>query len=113
MLAKKYKLPVQSFAKKRPVFSRRCEFFGVKAAPNSLAFSRFGAVISRKVFPSAVKRNKLKRLFFRVVKKENLHLKDGMDILFIFYPSAANALPEEIEARIKKFARLFFEKKFF
>lgn len=113
MLAKKYKLPVQGFAKKKPAFSGRFDFFSAKTTPNKLAFSRFGAIISRKVFASAVKRNKLKRLLFRVIQKENYHLNPGQDVLFIFHPFSSGVadkkMDAEMEGQIKKTARLIFK----
>lgn len=81
MLAKKYKLPVKEFLDKKPRISGRTKFFLVRILLNNLKFSRFGVVISKKVSPSAVVRNKIKRIIFDFVRVNKLHLKLGKDIL--------------------------------
>ena len=87
MLAKKYRLPIQSVLNKSGrTFSGRS--FLIKAFSNQADFNRFGVVISKKVDKRAVKRNWIKRIVLDTAKKfvvaEN---KNKFDVLIIVYPA--------------------------
>lgn len=71
MLAKKYRLPIQVVIGKRGQ-SYKSRYFLLKIFANPLAFNRFGAVISKKVAPRAVDRNRLKRQIFNFFKNNSL-----------------------------------------
>jgi len=63
MLAKKYRLPIQEFVKKSGK-SYKSRHFLLKIFYSKGAHSRFGIVISKKVSPKAIARNKIKRRTF-------------------------------------------------
>ncbi len=103
MLAKKFRLPIQSFGRpgsNQKIKIVRSEYFTVKSKPNDLGFSRFGAVVSRKVSKSAVRRNKIKRMIFNFVRLNKLHLKPGSDFLIIVSPKTSQLAKNEIEEKI-------------
>ncbi|MDO8442685.1 MAG: ribonuclease P protein component [bacterium] len=87
MLAKKYRLPIQSVLNKSGQTFRSRSFL-IKVFSNQLEFNRFGVVISKKVSKLAVKRNLLKRMVLDAAKKfvsdEN---KNKFDILIIISPA--------------------------
>ena len=101
MLAKKFRLPIQSWLKERKkITTRKSDFFVIKASDNNLAFSRFGAVISKKVSKSAVKRNKIKRIIFDFIRLSKLHEFANKDVLIIVSPKTAELKKEEIEKEL-------------
>lgn len=81
MVAKKYKLPIQSFLAKKPKVTGKTDFFMIRQLPNNFDYSRFGVVISKKVSPSAVVRNKIKRIIFDFIRLNKFYNKVGKDIL--------------------------------
>jgi ribonuclease P protein component len=87
MLAKRYHLPIQNFlGKKGRVI--KTPYFLLKIFPAEQLSSRFGIVISRKVFKKAVDRNRLKRRIFNFLRE----IKDKLplaDYLIIVSPAAA------------------------
>jgi len=99
MLAKKFRLPIQKFIGQKSK-SVRSDFFIVKFRPNDLGFSRFGTVISKKVYKSAVKRNKLKRIIFNFIQAKKLHLKQNNDVLIIVSPKISRLTKAEIEEKL-------------
>lgn len=68
---------VFNFGKKK-----NSQYFLIKYKKNSLDFSRFAAVISKKKVSSAVKRHFIKRRFLNALKDSDLKNK-GFDIVFI------------------------------
>jgi ribonuclease P protein component len=68
--------------------SRASNFVVVKAMPNSLALSRYGFSVSKRV-GKAVTRNRVKRLLREILRI--MPLKSGFDIVFIARPAAATA----------------------
>jgi ribonuclease P protein component len=91
MLAKKYRLPIQSVLNKSGRTFRSRSFL-IKLFLNKLDFNRFGVVISKKVSKLAVKRNLIKRIVLDSAKKfvrqpadpEN---KNKADVLIIISPA--------------------------
>ena len=86
MLAKKYRLPIQSVLNKSGRTFRGRSFL-IKVFLNPVNFNRFGVVISKKVSKLAVKRNWIKRIVLDTAKKfvaaEN---KNKADVLIIISP---------------------------
>lgn len=68
MLAKKYRLPVQSVLKQRGV-TRRSRYFFLKIFPAALPYSRFSVVTSASTIKKATRRNQLKRLMYAAAKQ--------------------------------------------
>lgn len=103
MFAKKFRLPIQNWLKKRKkIITRKSDFFIIRASDNNLAFSRFGVVISKKVSKSAVRRNKIKRAIFDFVRLAKLHEAANKDVLIIVSPKTAELKKEEIEKELTK-----------
>ncbi|MBI5079181.1 ribonuclease P protein component [Candidatus Wolfebacteria bacterium] len=104
MLAKKFHLQIHQWRPAK-IFTQKSEYFTVKTSPNDSNFSRFGAIVSSKIFKSSVKRNRLKRIFFDFIRLNKLHLAGGQDVLLIFFPSVAKLTKEEIEKELKKYVK--------
>jgi len=87
MLAKKYRLPIQSVLNKSGRTFRSRSFL-IKLFLNQMDFNRFGVVISKKVSKLAVKRNLIKRIVLDCAKKfVPAANKMGSDILIIISPA--------------------------
>ncbi len=103
MLAKKFRLQIQDWFKERKkTVSRQSNFFAVKIRENGLSFSRFGAVIGKKVHKSAVRRNKIKRAIFNFIRLNKYHEAPGKDILIIVSPAASQLIRKGIKEELKK-----------
>lgn len=90
MLAKKFRLPIQSVLNKSGRTFRSRSFL-IKSFINQLDFNRFGVVISKKVSKLAVKRNLIKRIILDLAKKfvhqpADAENKNKQDILIIISP---------------------------
>jgi len=94
MLAKKYKLPVQSFVKKAGK-THRSRHFLLKVFDPAKKYSRVGVIISRKTAAKAAKRNQLKRIVFNFFR-QHIAALPIKDYLVIVLPSAAEADKEEL-----------------
>ncbi len=55
-----------------------------KIKENNLGFPRFGFVVSKKNFPKAIERNKIKRILREAIKKEEL--KKNIDVIIVVNP---------------------------
>lgn len=99
MLAKKYKLPVGDFFKKK-LKKKKSDFFDVFFSESGLKFSRFGVLIGKKFSAKAVERNKFKRIVFETVRKKEFFKKPGKDVLISLFPIAKKASREEFEKKI-------------
>jgi len=87
MLAKKYRLPIQSVLNKSGRTFRGRSFL-IKLFLNQLDFNRFGVVISKKVDKRAVKRNLIKRIVLDLAKKFIIaESNNGFDVLIIISPA--------------------------
>lgn len=100
MLAKKFKLPIQKINFKNSEIVRD-DYFLIKIISNNLNFSRFGVVVSSKVFKKAILRNKIKRIIFNSIIINNFHLSPGNDILIIVSLKAVSLTKEKIQERIR------------
>ena len=111
MLAKKFRLQLQNYTPDKKnsalklLHSSKSVFFSVKIFINHLNYSRFGLVISLKVSPSAVQRNKIKRIIFNNLRLSGEYLKPGRDIVIIVLPATNKLSKEELEKEIKKILR--------
>ena len=101
MLSKKHKLPIQHFIGVRPQQTVRSPYFTLKIFSTTLLYSRFGVVISKKVFAKATQRNQLKRLFFGHIQGIISKLPKA-DYLFIFSPVVAKLEKEEVGNEMDK-----------
>lgn len=75
--------------------------FRLKILENSLAFNRFGFVVSKKVDKKAVARNSLKRRFRGCLEIFFKEIKTGHDMLFIVKKEALNKKTAELCESIK------------
>lgn len=103
MLAKRYKLNIAEFIKKRPSFVKKGPFFAAKTVKNDLSYSRFGVVVGKKVDKRATERNKIKRMFYRIIRERNLNTIFGQDVMITIYPEIKQFSQEEIMRLIKEF----------
>lgn len=102
MLAKKFRLPIQSWMKdkNKKAITKKGNFFIVKVLPNNLGFSRFGAIIGLKTAKKATRRNRLKRTIFNFIRLNNFHLRPGKDFLIIVLPVAGQSAKTDIEKEL-------------
>lgn len=105
MLAKKFRLPIQNWAKgkNKKFVSQKGNFFIAKIKDNDLNFSRLGLVISTRINKSAVKRNLLKRTIFNFVRLNKFFGVYGKDILLIILPTASHLEKTQIEKELLLF----------
>ena len=103
MLAKKYKLNIAEFIKKRPTFVKKGPFFAVKIVANGLSYSRFGVVVGKKVDKRATERNKIKRLFYRTINERKIQYVPGYDVMVMVYPEIKQFAKEDIAKILKGF----------
>lgn len=100
MLAKKYRLPIQSVIGKKEWGKLKTPFFLIKIFSNQFSYARFGIIISKKVAPKATARNRIKRIIFSACNpKENA----GKDFLIIANPKIKELGKEEIKKLLNKF----------
>ncbi len=104
MLAKKFRLQIQNWLKDRnkKIFSRKSDFFIVRFSVNGLDLSRFGAIISKKVSKSAVKRNRIKRIIFDFVRINKLNEFGGKDTVITVLPPAVKLDKIEMEKELSR-----------
>lgn len=105
MFRKKQRLPIQFFLKKTSLQTKSSDFFVLKLFGTTNNYSRLGIIISKKVSPSAVVRNKIKRTtsdFFKKNQKQ-LPIKD-----FLLIPKHQISLKtkHEIIADLEKLLNL-------
>lgn len=103
MIAKRYKLNIAEFIKKRPTFAKKGPFFAVKGISNGLSYSRFGVVVGKKVDKRATERNKIKRMFYEAIRERKLALIPGQDVMIVIYPEIKQVEKEEVAKIIKEF----------
>ncbi len=76
------------------------QLFGLKAINNSLEYSRYVVIISKKVNKSAVERNRIKRVVKNVLKKYDTQIKKPIDCVIISLKPVNKASFEKIEKAI-------------
>ncbi|HYA38978.1 MAG TPA: ribonuclease P protein component [Candidatus Methylomirabilis sp.] len=75
--------------------------FRVYATPNSYSYGRLGIVISRRVSPRAVERNRVKRCIRESFRHDQANLA-GLDIVVVANPGAAGASVECLRTSLQK-----------
>ncbi|MBI4992409.1 MAG: ribonuclease P protein component [Candidatus Harrisonbacteria bacterium] len=105
MLKKKYRLPIQAMLGKKGQ-TLKTSFLSLKIFPSNLSYSRFGAVISKKVAAKATARNKLRRIIFSAIEpyfgEEKKFFIDKRDFLVIIYPAVKDLSREEIKMHLRE-----------
>jgi ribonuclease P protein component len=100
MLKRIYRLPASTRLNLARTYSD--PLFVLKIAPNSLSYSRFGFIISKKVTPLAVDRNRSKRLLRSCVEDHFSEIKPAHDHLFIIRKNLSDMKKEDVYKEIKK-----------
>jgi len=73
--------------------------------------SRFAVVISKKVLKSAVRRNRVRRRIYEIIRRELPNLKNSQDIAVIVFSAEVLAMSHaELQTAIKN---LFFQAKLY
>ena len=99
MLAKQYRLPIQTtLGKKSRIL--KTPYFLIKIFPTSLPYGRAGIVASLKISKKAVIRNSLKRKFFLILDKEFLIRHSGKDFLIIANPRITELNQTELKNQV-------------
>jgi ribonuclease P protein component len=79
--------------------------FGLNFIPNGLEYHRLGLVVQKRFWPSAVRRNRIKRVireWFRLYKGEIA--RPAKDIVVVARPGAEKLSPGDLH---KEFSRVF------
>jgi ribonuclease P protein component len=77
------------------------DFLSFKWKLNGLKVSRFGFIVSQKISKKATVRNKIKRRLRELLKLNLLHLKKGIDGIFIACPGLEKKIFYDMETSIK------------
>ncbi len=85
MIAKRFRLPIQSVVRRVPLATVRFDAAMLKIFSSTISYPRCGVVISKKVAPSAVRRNTLRRRVFDVFSAGAAHIPPR-DYLLIMNP---------------------------
>lgn len=118
MLAKKHRLPINSFPVKAKVFYRG-RHLTIKAASNNLPYSRVGIIVTKKTASGAVVRNRLRRkifdLFGKAIVSDGSRLRQDFgeprDLLVLVRPirlmkTEEESLMSELETAVKKLSNV-------
>ena len=79
------------------------DFLVVKMLKNNLKENRFGFIVSKKVSPKAVVRNKVKRRLRDALSKELGAIKEAQDIIFIALPGIEKKEYSDIKEAVSSF----------
>ena len=74
----------------------------LKFAENGLDACRFAFIVSKKISPKAVDRNRIKRRLSEIVRAEIRNMKPGKDILLIAIKGAGKASFDEFGKTVKR-----------
>lgn len=90
MLAKKFRLPVNTFPARAKVLYRG-RFLTLKTSSNHLSYNRIGIIVTKKSVPYATQRNRLRRKVFgllgeEVGKPSYVKTTEGRDLLVLLKP---------------------------
>lgn len=100
MLKKKYRLG--SKQKIEANKSLHTDYFLLRIGKNSLPFCRFRFIVSKKIDKRAVIRNKIRRLFSKVIEDLVGKIENGYDFVFIIKKEVNSANDGKIMLSIKK-----------
>ena len=78
------------------------KFLMLKAVENSLSFSRFGFVVSKKISKKAVERNRVKRLMSESIRLSQEKIKPGFDVVFVSKAGIVGKSFEEVKELMEK-----------
>jgi ribonuclease P protein component len=103
MLKKKFRLTREAFRGARLRSGPRTEFFLIKESPSSLPHARFAVLVPKKIEKKAVKRNQIRRRFYRALGALGAPvLLSRRDLIIQVLPPAREAPYKEIEAAIER-----------
>ena len=103
MLAKRFKLPIQDAFKRRGN-TLRSSGFTLRLLSSEQPMSRFAIVVGSSVFPKAVLRNRIRRIFFNIARGAAPALP-CRDYLMIALPHARDLSIPEARAEIEQLFR--------
>ena len=72
-------------------------FLFLKFSENNLRVSRFAFIVSKKISPKAVQRNKIKRRLRDIIQKIIPEIKTGFDLVIIAQKGTGNVKFQEVE----------------
>lgn len=101
MLAKKYRLPVQTAVGKKGKETHFPDFL-IKIFPNSLTHPRFGVILKKGVVKKAVDRNRIRRTVFDAIRNsENFAALPNLDVMIIAGKPVVQMKKEILISRIQ------------
>lgn len=100
MIAKKHKLPIELFLRKKAARTKKTSYFTIKVFPAAKQFSRFGLISGRIVFKKATARNKFKRIIFRWLREHQTELP-LLDYLLVARSPLLQLNPESVLKELK------------
>jgi ribonuclease P protein component len=103
MLAKPYRLPA-TIRLQHPLPYSSSNFI-VKFKKNIGGVSRFGFIVGKKVAKSAVKRNRIKRVFRSCIEQDRVVIKQGYDFLFFLKKSILEIPQEDLYNEVHTFLK--------
>ncbi|MEK7124233.1 MAG: ribonuclease P protein component [Patescibacteria group bacterium] len=80
----------------------RGDFLALKSVENNLKSSRFGLVVSKKISPKAVERNKIKRRLRQIIFSFLKEIKKPTDVVLMALPSIKDKSFIEIKKETAK-----------
>lgn len=101
MLKRSHRLP--SYIRLHSATVTRFPFFTVRYQSSDAELSRVGVVISKKVSPKAVERNRIKRLIHTCLLTSLPAWKVTHDMLIIVHPGAASLTNEVFSQRVAEY----------
>lgn len=106
MLKKTYRLPAGQKLRNASFF--KTPLFSLRISHNNLENNRFGFVVKKTIYKSAVDRNRARRVFRSCIEEMLENIKSGHDMLFVLEKGIIGKEREEVFREIKK---LLTEKK--
>ncbi len=94
MLAKKYRLPIQTTIRMKGRV-RRMSLCTIKAFPPLFPYSRFGVLVTKKVADSAARRNAVRRMIMTAIEKTRAAWPMN-DYLIIAHQAACAATQKQL-----------------
>ncbi len=104
MLAKKYRLNVQSVLRVRGTLMRG-RYFTIKVLPAKYSYSRFAVVIGASAIKLATKRNALRRLLYTALKQRIL-TQPAVDVVITVQGAARDAAAHGILEELRSLLRI-------